>query len=286
MTVLRVPASSANLGPGFDALGMALTLYLDAGVVGLDEADVDAKEADDTHPAQVAFRRAGGEGRLWVRSAIPMGRGLGFSGAARVAGAAAGVLWRHDRAGSAVDGTLLAARGELLALTSELEGHPDNAAASLVGGVTAAAGGRVVCVPVAMRCAMVVWVPESRTSTDSSRAALPTNLPLSDAVFNIGRTAMLVAALASGDVAALADATQDRIHQRVRLEAAPGSATALERVLEGPAWAAWLSGSGPTVAAICAPEAAAEVSRSFGPGGRTYELAIDPLGVRARDAVV
>lgn len=283
MTIVRVPASSANLGPGFDTLGMALTLYLDAGVVGRDVPDADAQEAGDSHPAQVAFRRAGGDGRLWVRSSIPMGRGLGFSGAARVAGAAAGVLWRDDREGRAPGEALAAARDELLAIATELEGHPDNAAASLVGGVTAAAGGTVVGVSVGFEAAMVVWVPDTKTSTDSARKALPPTLPLADVVFNIGRTALLVAAFAAGDTAALAEATRDRLHQDVRLAASPGSAAALAGALAGPAWAAWLSGSGPTVAAICAPEAAAEVGRSFGPGGRVLELRIDPEGVRPRD---
>jgi len=286
VTILRVPASSANLGPGFDTLGMALTLYLDAGVVGVDPADADAREANDTHPAQVAYRRAGGEGRLWVRSSIPMGRGLGFSGAARVAGAASGVLWRDDRDGADPAGALAAARAELLDLTTELEGHPDNAAASLVGGVTAAAGGRVVGVPVGFDAAVVVWIPDTTTSTDSARKALPSTLALADAVFNVGRTALLVAAFAAGDIAALAEATRDRLHQEVRLAASPGSAAALAGALAGPAWAAWLSGSGPTVAAICAPEAAAEVGRSFGPGGRVLELRIDPLGVRRRTEAV
>ena len=85
MTV-RVPATSANLGPGFDVMGLALSLHCEVGVVGTDAAPEGAHECDDTHPAQVAFVRAGGKGRVWVKNTIPMGRGMGFSGAVRVGG--------------------------------------------------------------------------------------------------------------------------------------------------------------------------------------------------------
>ncbi|MEY4173415.1 MAG: homoserine kinase, partial [Actinomycetota bacterium] len=90
--LVRVPASSANLGPGFDTLGMALSLHAE---VGLGEAPEGARSVDEHHPAMVAFRRNGGEGALWVRSPIPVGRGMGFSGAVRVGGAVAAHAQRH-----------------------------------------------------------------------------------------------------------------------------------------------------------------------------------------------
>src|SRR6185295_5022683 len=118
-------------------------------------------------------------------------------------------------------------------------------------GIVATADGRAVQVPLAFDPAIVVWIPSFTTSTDESRSKLGREVPMSDAVFNIGRTALLVAALAAGDVEALRSATQDRLHQDRRLVAAAPSKEALEAALAGGAWCSWLSGSGPTVAAMC-----------------------------------
>lgn len=272
---VRVPASSANLGPGFDALGMALTLYLDAGVVADDsQVPEDARIVDEHHPTHIAFRFNGGEGRLWVRSAIPMGRGLGFSGAARIAGVVAAHVQREG------ESSLVDARRHLLRIATELEGHPDNVAASLVGGVTASASGEVVRLPLALDPAVVVWVPEIQTSTDKSRTAIPAQVPLSDVVFNIGHTALLMGALASGDVAVLRQATQDRLHQGRRLAAAPSSRSALEAALSTDAWCAWLSGSGPSVAVLCDKSKAEAVASQLPREGRVHVLAIASHGAR------
>lgn len=249
--IVRVPASSANLGPGFDALGMALALHAKVGLVDQSGTSLSpsARVADEHHPATVAFRAAGGTGEIWVHSPIPAGRGLGFSGAVRVGGAVLAVAQQcnGDRAG------IEAARPALLELATRLEGHADNAAASLYGGVVATAAGQAVRVPLALDPAVVVWIPASVTATDESRRALAVAPSFEDAVFNIGRTALLVAALAAGDVEALRYATDDRLHQHVRLDGAPESRAAIERALDCGAWCAWLSGSGPSVAALCAP---------------------------------
>lgn len=251
MTLVRVPASSANLGPGFDALGMAVSLYAELGVVdGSGELDIPdrARFVDEHHPADVAFRRGGGEGRLWVRSPIPSGRGLGFSGAMRVGGLVAAAARRSSEAGA-----LVAARPAIFELAVELEGHADNAAASLYGGIVATAAGRVVPIRPAVVPAVVAWVPGFETSTQRSRGALGEPVPFADAVFNVGRTALLVAALVAGDVDALRDATADRLHQDRRFAAAGPSRQALANGLEAGAWCGWLSGSGPTVCLLCAP---------------------------------
>jgi homoserine kinase len=270
-----VPASTANLGPGFDALGMALGLHAE---LGTGDPPEPRHAVDGHHPADVAYRRAGGTGRLWVRSPIPMGRGLGYSGAMRVGGAALGVLEAAGRSELTADD-----RHAVLAVATELEGHPDNAAASVHGGVVVAAGGRVVPVPLAVEVAVVAWIPErSTTSTDRSRAALPDLVTRADATFNVGRTAMLVAALASGDVAALADATEDRLHQPIRLAAAPASAAALAAGRAAGAWCGWLSGSGPTVAFLCDPVAADAVVAGLPADGHARVLAVDHAGVCAR----
>jgi homoserine kinase len=270
---IRVPASSANLGPGFDALGMALSMYLDIGLASNGVPD-GARLIDEHHPSSVAFAALGGTGALWVRSAIPMGRGLGFSGAARVGGLA---LAKIQRDGSAA---LASSREELLAPATELEGHPDNVGASLLGGVTASASGRVVRLPLAVDPLIVVWVPETQTSTDKSRIAIPGQIPLPDVIFNIGHTALLMAALAAGDVASLRAATVDRLHQDRRLAQVPGTKAALDAALDSPAWCAWLSGSGPTMAAMCAKTDAPAVAAVLPSGGAVHHLEIDTLGTR------
>jgi homoserine kinase len=273
--IVRVPASSANLGPGFDALGMALTLHLEAGLV-TDPTGCDA--VDELHPAARAFRFGGGEGRVWVRSPIPMGRGLGFSGAARVAGLA---LAQAERAGPGFELTGAAAE-EVLAGATELEGHADNVAASLFGGVMATAGGQAVGVPLAVEPAVVVWVPDATTSTRESRAKLRSVVPFEDAVYNVTRTALLVAALASGVIGPLRTATEDRLHQDARLEGAEPSRAALAAALAAGAWCGWLSGSGPTIASLCAPEDAPAIVAALPSGGRTSVLAIDTVGAVLR----
>lgn len=269
--IVRVPASSANLGPGFDALGMALTVHAEAGVGGVPDG---ALRADAHHPATIAFRRHGGDGELWVRSPIPAGRGMGFSGAVRVAGLVAAHAQRHGADPEA----LAAALDELLAIATDLEGHADNVAASLLGGVVATAAGRAVRVPMTFDPAVVMWVPPFVTSTDVSRTTLPGLVALPDVVFNIGHTALLVAALAAGEVSVLREATRDRLHQDLRFAGAAPSRVALEAALAAGAWAAWLSGSGPTVAAMCAVDGAEALAAALPADGHTKILRIDHAG--------
>jgi homoserine kinase len=269
--VVRVPASSANLGPGFDSLGMALTLYAE---IGTGPPPAGAQPVDEHHPATVAARRLGGSAPLWLRSRIPMGRGLGFSGAVRVGGAVAATVQRC----SAAEHDLLAVADEVIAATAALEGHADNVAASMLGGVTAAAGDRALPVPLALDPHVVVWIPPTTTSTDHSRRTLAPSVDRADAVFNVGHVAMLVAALASGDAAALREATRDRLHQHARFEDAPRSRAALDAGLEAGAWCGWLSGSGPTIALLCEEGRAADVGRALPVDGEVKVLAVDRAG--------
>ena len=271
---VRVPASSANLGPGFDALGMALSVHLEMGPVINGDVPSGAKLIDEYHPGHIAFRSYGGVGDIWVRSKIPMGRGLGFSGAARVAGVVTAHAQKHGLSNEA----LLRARKDLLHASTQLEGHPDNVAASLVGGVTASASGEVVRLPLALDPAILAWVPETRTNTEKSRTAIASTLSLGDAVLNIGHTALLLGALATGDIEVLRIATQDRIHQDIRLANAPGSKAALDAALTTNAWCAWLSGSGPTVAVMCAKSDAKQIASQLPQSGDVLELTIDQHG--------
>jgi homoserine kinase len=269
---VRVPGSSANLGAGFDVLGMAITVYAE---VGCGPAPHGARTADEHHPATVAFRRAGGEGVVWTSSGIPMGRGLGFSGAVRVGGAAAAAVQRHGE--GALSDT--EQRAAVLEVAAKLERHADNAAASLEGGIVISAADRATRVPLAFDPAVVVWIPDATTtSTDRSRTSLGDTVSRDDAVFNLGRVAMFVAACADGDVALLREATVDRLHQPARLERVPASAAAIEAGLEAGAWAAWLSGSGPTVAMLSEPGRADELAASLPAGGHTKVLRIDREG--------
>lgn len=273
--IVRVPGSSANLGPGFDALGLAVSLDVEMGVVDGDVPD-GAVAISARHPGTIAFHRAGGVGDLWERSSLPVGRGLGFSGAVRVGGA---LLAESQKCNGDVD-AVLASRPSVLALTTELEGHADNVAASLYGGVVATAAGRVVQLPLALDPAILVWIPSFITKTDESRRALPSEVPFADVVFNIGRVSLLLAALAAGDVAALRDGTADRLHQDRRLESAAPSREAISAALEAGAWCSWLSGSGPTVAAMCSFHDAERIVAELPADGETRVLRIDHAGAR------
>ena len=275
MIVARVPASTANLGPGFDALGMALSIDAEIGVG--EPPDQSAAAADERHPAMVAFAHGGGEGRVWVRSSIPVGRGLGFSAVMRVGGLLAAAAQRD---------TTGADRLALLAAAIELEGHADNAAASLFGGVVATAGGAVVPVRLAVEPSVVVWVPAMATSTRRSRATLPATVSFGDAAFNVGRTALLVAALAAGDIVSLRTATEDRLHQDVRFAASVPSRLALAVGLEAGAWAGWLSGSGPAVALLCASADAERVAAALTEAvedGHALVTTVDHTGATVED---
>jgi homoserine kinase len=257
--LVRVPASSANLGAGFDALAVALDLPL--------EISPEGEPASETHPAVKAFRAAGGTGAISVRARFPGGRGLGFSGAARVGGLVAAAAQRR-----AYD------RDAVLPVAAELEGHADNVAASLSGGIVAVAGARMVRIPLGCALTVVLWIPDRETATDSARRALPGQVPFADAAFNVGRTALLVAALAAGDVEVLRTATEDRLHQDHRLAAVPATRAAMDAALANGAYAAWLSGSGPTAAAFAAPEHAPAVAAALPAGGRSLVVDIAPEG--------
>ncbi len=239
--IISVPCSTANLGPGFDTLGMALSVTMDV-EVGAETLPA----ADETHSAMKAFRLGGGTGPLGVSTKIPPGKGLGYSGAGKVAGFAAAAI----QAGSDLDD----ARDYIFGQAAEAEGHPDNAAPSAYGGLTVACAGRVLRVPVAGQLRVVVWIPDTETSTDASRATLPAMVSHADATFNVSRTAMLVGGLATGDLDAVAVACDDRLHQPYRLEAVPETAQALHLARHAGAIAAWLSGSGPTMACLVRPD--------------------------------
>lgn len=274
--IVRAPASSANLGPGFDVLGMALDLAAD---VGTGPPPAGGRRADENHPARVAFEALGGSGELWVRSNIPMGRGLGFSGAVRVAGAGlAAVL-----AGGGRRGALTEAADDVLGAAAALEGHADNAAASLFGGIVAWVEDRPVPLRVGPRLGserVIAWIPDAVTSTERSRRSLPETVSRESAVHNLGRVAQLVAAIERDEPALLPGSTSDRLHQEERLAAIPSAQEALDRGVAAGAWCGWLSGSGPTIALLVDADRESAVVDALPAGGQIEQLRIDRVGAR------
>lgn len=258
---VSVPATSANLGPGFDTLGLALDLRdeLEAEVLprGL-EVVVDGADAvplDETHLVVRAMRAAfdvlGGQPpglRLSCRNVVPHARGLGSSSAAIVGG----IVLARALAGR---GAARMGHAEAFDLAARLEGHPDNVAPAYFGGFTISGHSRgrfwSTTSPVAPGVSAVVLVPPDGVPTEAARGLLPATVPHADAAANAGRAALLVAALA-GQPDHLFEATTDRLHQDYREPAMPAS-LALVRSLRAEGHAAVVSGAGPTVLVLTPP---------------------------------
>ncbi|MEN9800934.1 MAG: homoserine kinase [Actinomycetota bacterium] len=289
-----MPGSSANIGPGFDVLGMAVSVHAELGVLDARDPGPRHPIAEGRHPANLAYRAAGGNSEVWVRSSIPSGRGLGFSGAMRVGAIALGLAERAGVIGGELGDFIAEQSGAILDLAAEMEGHADNAAASLYGGVVACveSDGHVTStsVPLAAHLVseshLVVWVPHVQTATSESRATLPRSVSRPDAVFNLARVVQLVLALGSNDRDRIKLGVEDRLHQDHRLEKVPMSRLALDQMAGAGASGCWLSGSGPTVAALvhAGAVAAVEVALSIPEledAGRTMRLMIDVEGLHA-----
>ncbi|MFI7012124.1 homoserine kinase [Streptomyces sp. NPDC050145] len=285
---VRVPATSANLGPGFDSLGLALGLYDDVVVRVADSGlNIDiAGEGSETLPRdeshllvralRTAFDALGGQPRgleIVCANRIPHGRGLGSSSAAIVAAVVAA------RAVT-IGGDTRLDDAALLALASEIEGHPDNVAPCLLGGFTIAwteAGtGRAVRLDAAPTVVPVVFVPGKPVLTETARGLLPRTVPHVDAAANAGRAALLVEALTRRPELLL-PATEDRLHQEYRAPAMPESAALVER-LRADGVPAMISGAGPTVIALVEDATADKVARLAGDGWAANRLALDSDG--------
>jgi len=305
-----VPATSANLGPGFDALGLALTRYdevtvavtgsgLSIEVSGEGAAAADAGEDHLVVRAmREAFKTVAGESPtgliLRCVNAIPQGRGLGSSAGAVVAGLLAGQALAHQALGDPavpVAGPLTVP-GDLLALATALEGHPDNAAACLAGGLTIAWSPdarperpRAVRLEPVAGLVPVACVPRVAVATTTARRALPPAVPHRDAAANAGRAALLVAALTQ-DPTLLLDATRDWLHEPYRAPLMPASADLIGR-LRAAGIAAVLSGAGPTVLALTVagltPESAEVDSIAIQTGNEWH---VSPLDVDRQGATV
>ncbi|MDK2888877.1 MAG: homoserine kinase [Thermoanaerobacter sp.] len=259
MVRVQVPATTANLGPGFDCLGMALKFYniiemaqvssgLSIEVHGEGVQDITRDESNIVYRAamhlfkQVGFVPAGL--RIRLLNNIPVARGLGSSASAIVGGlVAANVL----------SGNKLSPR-ELLTMASQLEGHPDNVAPALLGGVIISAivegEVRYVKIDPPPGLKVVVVIPDFQLSTRAAREVLPQHVSLGDAVFNLGRAALLVAALQQGRLDLLATAMEDRLHQPYRASLVPGMKKVLAAARLAGARGVCLSGAGPSIIAL------------------------------------
>ena len=254
---VRVPATTANMGPGFDCIGMAFDLWNELEVqrgefcittVGEGVGDLPADSRNLVFTGvEAAFIRAGKkmpELKYTCRNVVPHGRGLGSSSAAIVSGLVAGAALAE----------IEMTKDELVSIAANLEGHPDNVAPAIFGGCIIGINDDgqwiVDTVRVPEDLFAVVYIPDVQTNTHESRARLPERIPRSDAVYNISRAAMLVNALNNGRFDLLRYATQDRLHQPMRGQVFPALGRIIKAALNGGAHGAFLSGAGPSVMAL------------------------------------
>jgi len=269
---VRAPATIANLGAGFDCLGLAVDLWNEVTLVA-------GAEQEESPPVKIYCHGAGSDilvneevnrtiaairlfyqelGRsvppltLYQRNLIPLARGLGSSAAATISGLVA----VNDLAGRPLDNS------DLLQLAIRLEGHPDNAAPAFLGGLVLSVSDRsglvTLSLPLPDGLQIVLFVPDFPLPTAQARAVLPTTVPRSDAVFNVGRAALLVSALSQGRFDLLDVATQDRLHQPYRETLFPAMPELLAAARQAGASATFLSGAGSSLAAFCHSRKTAE----------------------------
>ncbi|MDE0316853.1 MAG: homoserine kinase [Candidatus Poribacteria bacterium] len=257
----RIPASTTNLGPGFDTLGLALQLYSTVTLeitgnrteVVISGIDIDKIPSTPEHIAfqavESVFQRSGVRQpkglKLSITNGIPAIRGLGGSGTAILGGLlTANVLCGHPFSDS-----------ELLNFATDIEGHPDNVAASLYGGMVISVQEgkhvhtiRLTCDPTLH---VVLAIPEFTLSTQKARDILPKTVNFTDAIYNISRSSLLVACIATGKLEMLSAAMKDKLHQPYRSSLIPGFDDVVEAAIDAGALSIALSGAGPTIAAYC-----------------------------------
>lgn len=293
MVRVRIPATSANLGPGFDCLGLALSLY---NYVQIEESDsfritlkgdyITGLATDETNLVWKSMCT------LWetigfaiptvsleLENNVPPTRGMGSSSAAIIGGLVAA----NEYAGGVLS------KQKILELANQIEGHPDNVAPALLGGVTLAVTTETGVIARTLhsnpRFTALAIVPDFHLSTEKSRKVVPTSVSRADAVYNLSRTALLVEALIHEEYALLQEGMQDRLHQNQRASLVPGLAETLQIALDTGAYGSALSGSGPTILALVSHHMAEKVSQAMvnclaghGLTAKAYTLSVDSEG--------
>lgn len=297
---VQVPATTANLGPGFDCLGMALELYniiefskiprgLNIEVEGEGAGDLACNEGNLVYrAAKRVFDRVGyvpAGLRIRLVNGIPVGRGLGSSAAAVIGG----IIAANRLCGAELS------KREILALACSMEGHPDNIAPALLGGLViyVAVDGDITWTKISLPAGLkaVLAIPDFTMNTLDAREALPHMVTMRDAVFNIGRAALLVAALHKGDLSVLGTAMEDKLHQSFRAGLIPGYKKVVSAARLAGARGVALSGSGPAIIALAdnnlqlIAEVMKATFRESGVNARSLVLAPSPVGARALEVL-
>jgi homoserine kinase len=259
--VARIPASTTNLGPGFDVLGLALQLY---STITLEPSEthtevivsgVDADKIPSTpehiafQAVELVFKRSGTKRpngfKLHIDNGIPAIRGLGGSGTAILGG----LLTANVLCGTPFSDA------ELLNFATEMEGHPDNVAASLYGGIVVSAQENAQVHTVQLVCppelSIALAIPDFPLSTKQAREVLPKSVDFADAIYNTSRSTLLIACIATGQFELLKIAMKDKLHQPYRTSLIPGFNDVAEAAITNGALSVALSGAGPTIAAYC-----------------------------------
>jgi homoserine kinase len=296
---IRVPATSANLGPGFDCLGLALDLWNETTIRLAIEYTVqvrgEGKEklspGENNMIIQSAHKLAETVGKhlppfhVDCSNQIPLSSGLGSSAAAKLTG----LLGANTLLGKPLT------NGEILSLAAEMEGHPDNVAAAMLGGfvVSTMEDGKVLAQRIQMDtnnapiCITIVF-PEFSLPTQEARRALPQQVPMQDAIHNLSRAVLLTEAFRNGDVELLGKAMTDTLHQPHRLPLIPGAEAAMDAAIQAGAAAVALSGAGPSLIAFSSKanpaigEAMMDAFKERGLSARTFPLKISDHGAEVQ----
>ena len=289
MLKVCVPATSANLGSGFDCVGIALDLYNELYFYKEKESDVPSgatllPKESLAHRGMELVAEAVGQKvpdlNIAIKTVVPRSRGLGSSATLAVAGlVAANVILEANLK-----------EEEIISLASRIEGHPDNAAPALIGGlvisVTSAQGIKYIKVKPQNPLRVIVAVPDFKLATAAARKVLPVVVPHQDAVFNTGRFGLLMTSFLTGDYQLLKLAMEDRLHQPYRLPLVPGLKEVISAAVSRGALGSCLSGAGPSVLAFCDQQVEgiskvmADTWKEYGVSARTYLLEIAEEGTR------
>ncbi|MEA5463821.1 homoserine kinase [Leptothoe sp. PORK10 BA2] len=294
---ITVPATTANIGPGFDCLGAALTLYNHFTFTPADTLtiSISGKEADrlSTGPDNLVYKsyetfyhhlnKPTPPVQIHIDLHVPLSRGLGSSSTAIVGG----LVGANLLAGNPLS------QNEIAALATDIEGHPDNVVPALLGGCRLSVQGEndelTLCqIPWHESIIPIVIIPDFELSTAAARQVLPGSYSRNDAIFNTAHLALLTQALASGNGEWLTKALCDRIHQPYRKTLIPNYTDIYSNALASGAWGLVISGAGPTLLALASPETAPRVSQNLGTPWQAnnipytvHPLAIDPHGTQA-----